>query len=259
MEKLIFKFFNISFDLVPKNILFRTYKGKIIFITTINLQFLYISKFDQKFRSILNNSLNTIDAQPLFWILYLRILKYKSYLSRNSGSELIFDFLEFASRNDKKVFLLGGTSESNLLACNHISKNYTCKVDGFSPEYSALPFPSHTTKVLFQKIVAFKPDVLLVGFGAPKQEFWINDNLSYLNQLGIKYVAGIGGTFDMLAGLLVPAPLFIKSIGLEWIWRLLQEPFTRIKPVAQRLYVVPSLLFQRVFNAKIHSFDFDNE
>jgi len=259
MKKLTFKFFNIHFKLVPKNILFSIYKGKIIFITTVNLQFLYISKFDQKFRNILSNSLNTIDAQPLFWILYLRILKFKSYLSRNSGSELIFDFLQFASKNDKSVFLLGGTAKSNFLACNYISKNYTCKVSGFSPEYSALPFPAHTTQVLFQEVTAFKPDILLVGFGAPKQEFWINDNLSYLNQLGIKYVAGIGGTFDMLAGLVVPAPLFIKSIGLEWIWRFLQEPFTRIRPVAQRLHVVPSLLFQRVFHAKIDSIDFDNE
>lgn len=258
MKKLTFKFFNIRFDLVPKNILFSIYKSKIIFITTVNLQFLFISKFDNKFRKILCNTLNTIDAQPLFWILFLRMFKFKSYLNRNSGSELIYDFLQYASHRNKKVFLLGGSDKSNYLACKFISQNYKCEVSGFSPKYSSLPFPDHTTQLLFQQLVAFKPDILLVGFGAPKQEFWINDNLDYLNKLGIGYVVGIGGTFDMVAGLVTPAPLFIKSLGLEWIWRFIQEPRTRIKPVAQRLYVVPSLLVEKVFHPRIHRYDFEN-
>lgn len=255
MTKLTFKYFNINFNLLPKKKLLHTYKNKIIFITTINLQFLYFSKFDNKFRNILCNTLNTIDAQPLFWILYLRMRKFKSYLIRNSGSELIYDFLQYASHRNKKVFLLGGSDKSNYLACKSISKKYNCKVSGFSPQYSSLPFPENTSQLLFQEITAFKPDILLVGFGAPKQEFWINDNLDYLNKLGIEYVAGIGGTFDMVAGLVTPAPLFIKYLGFEWIWRFVQEPRTRIKPVAQRLFVVPSLLLQKVFDPKISTYD----
>ncbi len=68
-------------------------------------------------------------------------------------------------------------------------------------------------------------DILFVAFGAPKQEMWINENLE---NLPVKIAIGVGGAFDYISGRVKRAPTFIQNIGLEWLYRLVREPW-RIK------------------------------
>ena len=68
-------------------------------------------------------------------------------------------------------------------------------------------------------------DFLFVAFGSPKQEIWIHDNLA---KLPIKGAMGVGGAFDMVAGRVRRAPIFIQKAGIEWLWRLTLQPW-RIK------------------------------
>jgi N-acetylglucosaminyldiphosphoundecaprenol N-acetyl-beta-D-mannosaminyltransferase len=67
--------------------------------------------------------------------------------------------------------------------------------------------------------------ILFVAFGAPKQEFWINENL---DKIPVKVAIGVGGAFDYISGKTPRAPTFIRSIGLEWLFRLVVQPW-RIK------------------------------
>ena len=66
-----------------------------------------------------------------------------------------------------------------------------------------------------------QPDVLLVGLGAPRQERWIQENMS---KIGSTVVMGVGGLFDYYSGRIPRAPMWMRRIGLEWVWRLVQEP-----------------------------------
>ena len=97
-------------------------------------------------------------------------------------------------------------------------------IDGYSPEFETYPFSEQFNKVCLEKISDFKPDILFVGFGAPKQEYWIDDNMEFLARAGVKYTIGSGGTFDFVSQKIKRAPVFIQKIGLEGIYRLFQEP-----------------------------------
>lgn len=80
--------------------------------------------------------------------------------------------------------------------------------------------PSLNTKYMIHNT-----DILFVAFGAPKQEFWINENL---DKIPVKVAIGVGGAFDYISGKTPRAPGFVKNIGLEWLFRLVVQPW-RIK------------------------------
>ena len=65
-------------------------------------------------------------------------------------------------------------------------------------------------------------DILFVAFGVPKQEFWISDNLE---KIPVKIAIGVGGAFDYISGRVKRAPEWIQNIGLEWLYRLIREPW----------------------------------
>ena len=65
------------------------------------------------------------------------------------------------------------------------------------------------------------PDILLVAFGAPKQEKWIAKNLE---RLGVPIAIGVGGSFEMASGMLKRAPVWMQRSGLEWAYRFAQQP-----------------------------------
>lgn len=70
-----------------------------------------------------------------------------------------------------------------------------------------------------------KVDILFVAFGSPKQEIWIYENL---DKLPVKVAIGVGGAFDFLSGKIKRAPFWIRKAGLEWLFRLINQPW-RIK------------------------------
>lgn len=80
--------------------------------------------------------------------------------------------------------------------------------------------PEEETKVI-EDIKSCKTDLLLVAFGAPKQDIWIHNNLAHT---GAKVAAGVGGLFDFYSGRIPRAPLWMREIGMEWLYRLIQEP-----------------------------------
>jgi N-acetylglucosaminyldiphosphoundecaprenol N-acetyl-beta-D-mannosaminyltransferase len=72
---------------------------------------------------------------------------------------------------------------------------------------------------LLEKICNFKPDILLIGLGAPRQEFWM---FSHLDLATVSI--GVGGSFDALAGINKRAPQWIQELRLEWLYRLIKQP-----------------------------------
>jgi N-acetylglucosaminyldiphosphoundecaprenol N-acetyl-beta-D-mannosaminyltransferase len=137
-----------------------------------------------------------------------------------------------AKEKNKKIFLLGGYEESNTQAIEKLREKYNIEIDGFSPEYKPYPFEETHNNNILKRIEEFKPDILFVGFGAIKQEYWINDNKSFLEKMGIRWVVGSGGTFEFVANTIKRAPIWIQNIGLEGFYRMLKEPnMARVKRI----------------------------
>jgi len=141
-----------------------------------------------------------------------------------AGSDMIYDFCEFAKKHNYKIFFLGGKIANNKIAVEKIREQYDITIIGYSPDFEDYPFSDKFNSSCLEKIVAFKPDILFVGFGAPKQEYWIDDHIALLSEIGVKYAIGCGGTFDFVSQKIKRAPVFIQKIGLEGVYRLFQEP-----------------------------------
>jgi N-acetylglucosaminyldiphosphoundecaprenol N-acetyl-beta-D-mannosaminyltransferase len=84
-----------------------------------------------------------------------------------------------------------------------------------------LEFTPADNQIMVDKINEFKPDVLFIGMTAPKQEKWAANNLSDIN---VKHICCIGAVFDFYAGTVKSAPELVIAIGMEWFFRLIEEP-----------------------------------
>lgn len=188
-------------------------------IVTVNPEFIVTAQSNKKFLEILNKaSLALVDGAGI--IKALQYLGYEVSLdNRITGVRLNEILIDLAvNKNLKIMFCLysGGLTKTEKL--NYfIKKNYPSLNFKIADENNAL--------VMGQE---FSPDIILVGFGAPWQNFWINDNLTRIPSA--KIAAGVGGTFDFVSGTVKRAPKLMQSLGLEWLWRLSVQParFSRI-------------------------------
>lgn len=162
------------------------------------------------------------------------------------GRELFLELIKLAAKNRWKVFLLGGLGDEAELAARKLQIIYS----NLQIEYSkgpkldsgARPLTGQDSEIerkTIENINKFKPQLLFVAFGNPRQEIWVHDNLSKLNIGGAMCV---GGTLRYVAGLSRLPPRFISKLGLEWLWRLMTEP-KRIGRVFRAVVVFPINLF----------------
>lgn len=191
-------------------------------IATVNAEFIVEAHRDQKFLDVLKKSMLVFDGEIPFRLA--KLLNPKKHIEKLPGSELVYDFCELAKRDSLRVFLLGGLEKSNSDAVSTLRDKYSIDIEGFSPEYAKLPFSIDHNNSILEKIKSFEPDILLVGFGAKKQELWTSQNYEDLNDIGVKWAIGVGGTFEMVAGVLKRAPKWIQKSGLEGFYRFLKEP-----------------------------------
>ena len=94
------------------------------------------------------------------------------------------------------------------------------EVGTYTPPYAA-SFSEEQNGQMIQAVNAFQPDVLFVGMTAPKQEKWL---FRFREELQVPISMGVGSTFDYLAGRLRRAPAWMQRAGIEWVYRMMQEP-----------------------------------
>ena len=163
---------------------------------------------------------------------------------RITGLDVLPRIFPFASRNDFTIFLLGASpGVADTLKAVMEAKHPGVKIVGaFVPPFRAV-FSKEENKEMIEAINAAKPDILLVSLTAPKQDIWIAENL---DKLGTHVAIGIGGAFEVAAGMIKRAPLWMQKSGLEWLYRFLQEP----KRMFRRYFVeapvfIPLIIKQR--------------
>jgi len=219
MDKI--KFSGLEFKTLRKNDLLEEEKF-LKFIVTVNAEFIVKANNNNAFKNIINNNYATFDGQIPYFLACLKNPKFN--FDKLSGSDLIYDFCNMAKDKNKKVFLLGGYEKSNKNAIKTLRRRYNISIDGFSPAYKTYPFEKSHDEAILKVIKEANTDILFVGFGAIKQEFWIDQHKDELENMGIKWVVGSGGTFEFVSGEIKRSPKFLQKIGLEGVFRLLMEP-----------------------------------
>jgi N-acetylglucosaminyldiphosphoundecaprenol N-acetyl-beta-D-mannosaminyltransferase len=188
-------------------------------VVTSNAQFIEIAHQQERFAEVLRRAdLSVADGFSLVWAA--RWLG-QFVPERVAGVDLMLKLCERAAATGKTVYFLGGSPGAALETADRLKGSMPqlrvvgvdCPPIGFfdDPEQSAF---------VAERIQAAKPDLLFVGLGAPKQEYWI-ERYAYLPA---KVMMGIGGTFEFVAGYRRRAPLFLQRTGFEWMWRLCMEP-----------------------------------
>jgi len=185
------------------------------FIATPNPEMLLESRKNEKFRQILQNTgLNIPDGTG---ILLAALINRTPLYERVTGTDLM-QALCLKVLPDTRIFLLGAAKGVAEKTKNHLAAQRKINIVG---TYSGSASPSDDKKL--RKIINdAQPDLLFVAFGAPKQELWLARNLPHLPS--VKVAMGVGGAFDFIAGVRKRAPLFIRKIGLEWLYRLIRQP-----------------------------------
>ena len=193
-------------------------------IVTGNLDHLYRLEHDQEFKAVYRSaSLVLPDGMPVVWLSRLFRKTGEPVLpERVAGSDLLFELAKNSCISGIRLFLLGGAAGAADGTREVLEVRYPgCVICGtYCPPRDV--FDTQEEQARIRKIVrAANPDVLLVAFGAPKQEKWILRNKALL---GVPVLLGVGGSFEMASGKVTRAPKIVQQIGLEWAFRMLQDP-----------------------------------
>lgn len=196
-------------------------------IVTINGEQILQAQKNQSYREALNSAdLIIPDSTNVTWVSALRGTPLKGV---TPGSDLTVRLAKLASQTGASLFLLGSKEGIAQKASEVLSHMYPgLKIAGTS---SADP----DNAAVIGEIAKSNAAIVLVAYGAPVHDLWIAKNKT---ATGAKILVGIGGTFDMLAGRLPRAPKILRSLHLEWLWRLILQP-SRIGRIWNAVVVFP--------------------
>ncbi len=205
-------------------------------IATVNADFVVQAWDDPELRYILQVAdILTPDGMPLVW--GARLLGVPLY-GRVTGADLVPALCERGAQRGWRFYFLGAGPGVAVRAAQVLTARYPgLQIVGIASPPN-LPVVEMDFSVV-EQIREVRPDLLLVAFGNPKQEKWIH---MHGLELGVKVAIGVGGTFDLIAGKLQRAPQWMQKGGLEWCYRLFQEP-RRL----WRRYVRDLIRFSRFF------------
>jgi len=174
---------------------------------------------DPQFKKVLN-------AAELFapdGILVTSIARLRGFpLERkNTGPELMWEFSKIAHEKGYRYFIYGDTDNTLQRLAGRLKEAFSgIEIVGLlSPPFR--PLSRDEDQSIIHSINQAKPDVLWVGLGMPKQEWWIHQ---HRDQLDVPVVVGAGAALKFLSGSVQRAPAWMRNWGFEWLWRLLQEP-----------------------------------
>jgi N-acetylglucosaminyldiphosphoundecaprenol N-acetyl-beta-D-mannosaminyltransferase len=194
--------------------------GAPAYVVTPNAQHYVALRLNRRFREIYRLAfLSLADGVPLLWAA--RLLG-TPLAGRVNGTDIFEHLCAAAAKRGLRIFLLGGRRGAAERAAEVLKEKYSklnivgtyCPPVGFERDRDEI-------RTIDRRIRTAMPDILFVGLGAPKQEYWIQD---YHKVLGIPVSLGIGNSFEFVAGMVRRAPRWMQSSGMEWAFRLLTEP-----------------------------------
>ncbi len=179
-----------------------------------------VAQEDEETREAVARAVTVPDGQPLVWAL--RALGHRA-ASRVYGPDLMARYCErSAALTGMRMFLYGGRDDAALeQLCTALATRFPGLdiVGGCSPPFR--PLTDGERRAVVEQINKSGADVVWVGTGQPKQEKWMAEMRPVLTP---PMLVGVGAAFDFHAGLVPQAPSWMQSVGLEWLYRLVQEP-----------------------------------
>ncbi len=188
--------------------------GKAVF--TVNPEIVMLAGRDDEFARILRDSdLNLADG---IGVVLAARLAGVDIPERVAGADLVEHLGEIGGALGWSIFFLGGREGVARRAGEALARQHPgLRIAGWSEADSGEAADEETIAA----INAVNTDLLLVAFGAPRQECWIARNLKNLD---VGVAIGVGGTFDFMAGDVPRAPRLMRAVGLEWLYRLIKQP-----------------------------------
>lgn len=186
-------------------------------VATVNPEFIVAAQKDPLFAEILNRThLNLPDGQGLIWAA--RILG-TPLRQRVTGVDTVLKLAALSAEKGYRLYLLGAAEGVAAAAAHELQLRFRGLQIAGSQAGSPLP---EEDQRLANEIRRTDAQVLLVAYGAPHQEKWIARNLAHL---GVPLAMGVGGAFDFISGEAKRAPHWVQRVGLEWLHRLIREPW----------------------------------
>jgi N-acetylglucosaminyldiphosphoundecaprenol N-acetyl-beta-D-mannosaminyltransferase len=190
--------------------------GKPHYVAMVNAAKLIKMRSDDELReSVLAADLIGADGVPVVWASRL----FGSPLpGRVNGTDLMYELLKKGDEKRYRIFFFGARQLVLDRVLEVVRKDYPgVQIAGSHHGY----FATHEEPDVVKEIRTARPDILFIAFGTPKKELWVK---RYLHAMGVPVIHGVGGSFDVLAGIIPRAPLWMQRNGLEWLFRLSQEP-----------------------------------
>ena len=207
-------------------------------VFTPNPEIVMAARKDPEFMKILNEA-DLVVPGGIGVVIASKFSKDK-LKERVAGYDLVQGIFSKIKNQNCTVYFFGGAPGVALDAKQKMEKVHRgIKISGVSDGY----FDEEKEKLIIADIKDKKPDILLVGLGAPKQEKWI---YKYKDELPVKICIGVGGSFDGMSGKVKRAPNIFIKLGLEWFYRLLRQPtrfFRMLKLPLFLLVVIKEKLF----------------
>lgn len=137
---------------------------------------------------------------------------------RVTGCDMFQNLVRVAAEKGYKIFLFGAKEKVVTKVKSIYEKQYPgIQIVGYRNGY----FTEKDEPEIVKQMHDSGADMMFVAFSSPKKEYWVN---KYLNEIGIPFVMGVGGSFDIVAGVTERAPKWFQEHGLEWFYRFIQEP-----------------------------------
>lgn len=204
------------------------------YIVTANPEIAVLVQKDREFRDAVNNA-DLVVPDGIGLIFASKIISWKKFpyfpflqkgikenlTERIQGIDLIYRIaMNFNDSTQKiRIFFLGARGENAKLAAQKIKKNFpNIEIAGFLSGDAG----EEGDRIALSIINQARPNILFVAYGAPRQEKWIVRNLKKMP--AVRLAIGVGGSFDIISGKISRAPLWMRNMGLEWLWRLIKEP-----------------------------------
>lgn len=238
------KFMNISIDNLTmseaiKKIdhLVQTKKGA--YVVTPNVDHIVQVETDNELKEVYKNAdLILTDGKPLIWISKLYGYPIKEKIS---GSDIFPLICALADKKGYSMYFLGGKEGVAIKAITNLKRKFiNLKVVGYySPPYG---FENNNDEIekIINMIKKANPDILIVALGCPKQEKFMYFNCK---KLRVPISLGLGATIDFEAGTIKRAPKWMSNNGLEWLYRITQEPKRMIK----RYFIDDRKIFKLIY------------
>jgi N-acetylglucosaminyldiphosphoundecaprenol N-acetyl-beta-D-mannosaminyltransferase len=207
-------------DVVEALVAHAVRRGSPGYVVTPNAHHVVLLQHDALLREIYENALLVVpDGVPLLWAAKLLGTRLPG---RVNGTDLFETLCARAAQEGLRVFLLGGREGAAAAAAARLSARHP-SLDICGVHCPPMNFESNPTDCadIAAAIAGARPDLLFVGLGAPKQEYWMYRNC---RQLGVPVSLGIGVSFELVGGIVPRAPRWMQRSGLEWLYRLGAEP-----------------------------------